>query len=349
MPLNLPTQQPIRVDTVAWERVLPWVRLGEALPAALRPASWLLGTLLLLLLLGGWTLIAWLAGEVPASVTFGPVSFRGGMQSFWMEYPLPDSGLFWMLYIPYALLVKGWLGSIICRLAAGRAARREHESLGEAGRFVTSRLGWFYLAPLIPLGLALLLLGVVAVLALPLNVPWLDILGGLLFGPMLGLTLLATLLLVGLALGGVLLWPAIAVEGTDAFDAISRAYNFLISRPVYFVFLVALLGLLLWVVAAIVAAVGSVTLQLTASAAGWLVFTDGALTAPAAWLVGAWRWLFSVLLGGLLVSLAFSGMTYLYLLMRHAVDGVAIGEVYGFDSPSTATTSAADDDERETA
>src|SRR5690606_18437347 len=47
------------------------------------------------------------------------------------------------------------------------------------------------------------------------------------------------LLVIGALGGGSLLWPTIAVEGSDGFDAMSRSYSYVYSRPWRAAFLAA--------------------------------------------------------------------------------------------------------------
>ena len=79
--------------------------------------------------------------------------------------------------------------------------------------------------------------------------------GAFWFLPLLG-GLFMAVLLVGLFFGFPLMWATISVEGTDAFDALSRSYAYTYQRPLLYALysLVAgALGMLGWIVVAIFA------------------------------------------------------------------------------------------------
>ncbi|NJL30993.1 MAG: hypothetical protein HC898_04845 [Phycisphaerales bacterium] len=112
------------------------------------------------------------------------------------------------------------------------ACKDERLSPSKAVQFAGYRWIWLVGTPLLPLVLAM---GMGLVLSLAgaffFNWPVLDAAGALLFGVMLLVGVLITLLLVGWVLSLSLFYPALAVEGTDAFDAVSRCYNYVLGRP----------------------------------------------------------------------------------------------------------------------
>src|SRR5207244_3596506 len=95
-----------------------------------------------------------------------------------------------------------------------------------------SKFGSFVAAPLFPAVLLLLGMFVLFLGGLIGAIPWAGelLVGILFFLPLLAGFILA-LLLIGAIAGGWLMYPAIAVEGSDTFDAFSRAYNYLYARP----------------------------------------------------------------------------------------------------------------------
>ena len=63
-------------------------------------------------------------------------------------------------------------------------------------------------------------------------VPWIGpIIVGALFFLFLAVAFVLMLLMLGILGGFHLLYPAVAVEGADAFDAMSRAFAYVYSRP----------------------------------------------------------------------------------------------------------------------
>ena len=94
--------------------------------------------------------------------------------------------------------------------------------------FVVSRWLVFFVAPLLPLILVIVVSLVPLIGGLVLfNFPGLDVIGGLLFAVAIGCGAVMALLLVVHAAGIHLLYPAISVEGSDSYDAASRAPRWL--------------------------------------------------------------------------------------------------------------------------
>jgi hypothetical protein len=182
---------------------------------------------------------------------------------------------------------------------------------------------------------------------------------GLLFFLALLAGLVMTLTTLGLIGGGHLMYPTIAVEGSDSFDAVSRSFSYLYARPWQLIFysLVALvygaitylfvrffLFLLLWLTHL------GISLFLTWSDAAdgshlvssmWPQPSDfmqlsyspntPALSTPydiGSWLMAFWNYLTISLLGAYVISLFFSASTIIYYLMRREVDATGLDDVY---------------------
>ncbi len=129
------------------------------------------------------------------------------------------------------LLVFGYFGGALCRSVAVQSARDESIRLGEALKFAAEKYSGFLLAPVLPvvvfivIGLIMFVGGLVG--AIPL-------LGELLTGVFYPLALLGgfalAIILLATVLGFHLMWPTIAAEGSDGFDALSRACSYIGSR-----------------------------------------------------------------------------------------------------------------------
>ncbi|MBT3199572.1 MAG: hypothetical protein HN350_06605 [Phycisphaerales bacterium] len=170
----------------------------------------------------------------------GPEATDSAGFFFWIL--MAAQGLVWMLcnhwifatlFIMFAMAVWALFGGAIYRIAALHAAREEKISIVQALRFSAGKFLNFFAAPLFPLMLILVMGGLLC-------------LGGFMFGNLggwgawvIGL-LLPLALLMGLAIaflavgivGGCgLVYPTIAVEGSDAFDAISRSFSYVFTRP----------------------------------------------------------------------------------------------------------------------
>ena len=153
-------------------------------------------------------------------------------------------GSLWML------LVWGFFGGAVTRIAVVRLGREEPCGLGDGVGHAAARLGAYVGAPLFPL------VGV-ALLAVPLAGLGLLARGdgglfaaGLLWIPGLFGGLLMAILLVGLLFGWPLMWGTISAEERgDVFEAFSRSYSYVFQRPLHYLFygLVAVVyGALAW-------------------------------------------------------------------------------------------------------
>ena len=69
------------------------------------------------------------------------------------------------------------------------------------------------------------------------------VLSGLIWFVVVAFSFMMVLLLIGLIIGWPLMWGAIACEGTDAFDAVSRAYAYAYQRPFRYLSYIALGGI----------------------------------------------------------------------------------------------------------
>lgn len=130
------------------------------------------------------------------------------------------------------LFIWAFFGGAVVRLAAVDFAKGERPEMGAATAFAARKFGSFFWSPLVPLifvGLFLLCnvaLGWVG--RLPYAGP---VIVGVFFFLAALSSFLVLILLIGAYFGFPFMWPTIAMEGTDAFDAISRSFNYLFARP----------------------------------------------------------------------------------------------------------------------
>ena len=154
-------------------------------------------------------------------------------------------GLLWML------VVWGFFGGAVTRIAVVKFGREEPLGLGEAVRHAGTKLGAYVGAPLFPL--AGVVLVALLVCGLGLIARWWDggvFLTGLLWIPALFGGLLIAILLLGLLFGWPLMWGTISAEERgDVFEAFSRSYSFAFQRPLHYLFygaVAAIYGALAW-------------------------------------------------------------------------------------------------------
>ena len=243
----------------------------------------------------------------------------------------------------------GVSGGALSRMAACDIASREHLRVVDGFDFALSHWVRLILAPILPLVIAGILAALLVLFGV-LFVPWVDVVGGPLYGVALILGFLLSFVLLGFAVGFPLLIPAVAVEDCDAADAQQRAYAYVLHRPLHLLGYgaTAIAGLALGyvVVAFVVATSLNLTGTLTgivtgsgaaAGAGGFGIFdlsqpVGGALddTWHAQWsaaFVGFWQRVVIDLVAAYVVSYFFSSSTWIYLLMRQACDGQDIEEV----------------------
>jgi len=140
--------------------------------------------------------------------------------------------LYCVIFVVIKLAVLAIAAGALCRITALQFARDEKPSLSEALGYSTRRFVSFFAAPLAPLGIILFLGVLILILGLLTNIPWA---GELILAVFNVLALIAGALiaffLIGTVAGFNLMFPAVAFDGADCFDAISRAFSYVYSRP----------------------------------------------------------------------------------------------------------------------
>jgi hypothetical protein len=268
--------------------------------------------------------------------------------------------LFFIILGLYMLVIWAIFGGAIARIAAVQVARDEKISFRQALSFSTAKFLSFVSAPIIPVAIILVVGAVVWLGAVVLfNIPWIGpILGGALFFLALAAGFVMTLVLIGLLGGFNLMYPTIAVEGSDSFDAISRSFSYLFARPWRLVFYSIVAGVYGTICYVFVRYFIMLMLSLTHHFAGWGVFVRAENRAPlwsvlwpdvmtngrlvysidhltlnsgqdiGASLLALWIYLTIAVLAAFAMSFYFSANTVIYILMRHEVDATEMDDVY---------------------
>jgi hypothetical protein len=271
--------------------------------------------------------------------------------------------LYAVLFFAWFLLVWSLFGGAIARIAAVHVARDEKISVRQALRFSISKVLSFLFAPLIPLMIILAIGAVVAATGLLLlYIKWV---GPVVMGLVFFLALLAGFIMTLVALGTIggfnLMFPTVAVEGSDSFDAISRSFSYVFARPWRMLFYTAVAiayGALTYLFVRLFI---FVMLLSTHYFVGWFLPTNGqpnrywngpsdaviwpapswdnltynvnytglkSSEAIAAGAVSFWVYLTIGLLGAFAISFYFSANTIIYYLMRREVDATELDDVY---------------------
>lgn len=278
------------------------------------------------------------------------------------KWAITQHYVYFTIFFTFCILVTAILGGAISRICAVQVARDEKISIRQALRFSTGKVLSFIFAPLIPLIIILVIVLLMGLASMLMSVAWIGGLWSIVVGALFILALLAglvmTLTALGLIGGGHLMYPTIAVEGSDSFDAVSRSFSYLYARPWQLIF---------YSVVALV--YGAITylflryflyllLSLTHAGVGLLMWgkaKDGTPLLEAMWpapvdamnlsydihfaslsglhsvgafLMAVWVYLTIAILGAYIISLYFSSGTIIYYLMRREVDATPIDEVY---------------------
>ena len=259
------------------------------------------------------------------------------------------------------LAVWSIVGGAICRITALQSARDERIGPMRALHFALARFWGFFSAPLVPLGIAAAICLVIVICSLLGAIP---VIGEILVGALLGLSLVGgfvvTLVVVGLIGGMSLMYPTIAVEGSDGFDAISRSFSYVFARPwrmALYTFLAAVYGAICYLFVRFFAFILLLAVRSTIAAGAnlgdaslidmrgkldgiWPIPTFIDLQPTINWMALNWSeslgafmimiWVAIVvgLVIAFVVSFFFSVNTKIYFLLRHRVDATDMEDVY---------------------
>lgn len=279
-----------------------------------------------------------------------------------LRWLLREHWVYAILFLLFGLAAWSVFGGAIYRIAALQAAREEKISIRQAIRFSVSKFFSFFTAPLIPLVL-FFLAGLVVTVGAVIFGNWWGI-GSVLIGLLFFLAVIAGLVMaflaVGFAGGCGLMYPTIAVEGSDSFDAISRSFSYIFERP-WRAIVYALVALAHGTACYLfVRAFAFVALRSTHFFTAWGLWqggggdpaatdkldvmwptpTFGVLSPVAnveamstmeragAWLISVWVYIVIGLVVAFILSYASSATTVIYYLLRRKVDATDLDDVY---------------------
>jgi len=157
----------------------------------------------------------------------------------------PTSFLFLLVCCVWELLVWGLFGGAITRIAALKFTRDEAPGPVAALMHSARKLPSYSVPPLVAMAGAGVFAIQLALLGLLMRLDVLALVAGVFWPFVLLLGLMMAILLLGALIGWPLMWATVSVEGTDAFDALSRSYAYTYHRPfrlLWYVFFAALLA-----------------------------------------------------------------------------------------------------------
>jgi len=267
-----------------------------------------------------------------------------------------------IIFFIIKLAVLAVTGGAICRIAALQFARGEKPGIVEALQFASKRFTNFFFAPLLPL-FGIILVGFsVWLIGFAGNI---SMVGEWIIVVFMPLTLLAGVLIALLAIGGLagfnMMFPAVAYDGCDCFDAFGRAFHYVYSKPwkiAFYSAIATVYGTVCYVVVrffAFLVLMATYT-ALDAGIAGsyaqgnklvkiWAVPALVDLIRPSTQMVGpsetyaayviyAWLLLVFGLVISFIVSFYFSANTIIYALIRNWTDNTNIEQVYSVAAQS---------------
>jgi len=178
-------------------------------------------------------------GAVDSVFAFDLPGLEDNITGFFLcvGWALRHHTLYCILFFVIILAVMSIAGGAICRIAALQFARGEKPGLTEALRYSTKRFFSFFTTPLAPFGIMACIGVFILLLGLMGNIPYAgELIVGL--GAPLGLlagTLIAVIL-IGAVVGFNMMFPAVAYDGSDCFDAISRSFSYVYAKPWHMLF-----------------------------------------------------------------------------------------------------------------
>lgn len=174
------------------------------------------------------------------------------------------SRLYFFLVILTTVLIWSFFGGAITRIAAVHLARGERIGATEALRFVLKRFVSYITAPLIPLGVVVGLMFLLAIYGFLAGITYL--IGDVLISGLLWIIPLVFGVIMAMALVGLVGWPlmaaTISTEGTDSWEAFTRAYGYVYQKPWHYIWYSVVSVLYGAVVIFFVGFIGSFTIYL---------------------------------------------------------------------------------------
>jgi len=216
-----------------------------------------------------------------------------------------------LVFVVIKLAVFSVIGGALCRMAALQFARGERTGIIEALRFGVKRFTSFFFAPLLPVIAIGIIAGFILLLGLAAKTPYLGVIF-MIFILILGAFM--AIAIIGTTAGFNLMFPAVAYDGADAFDSVSRSFSYVFSRPWrmgFYTLTAAMHGAICYVFVRLFASLMLLTIHLLASAA-----------------VGVAEWIVTALVISIIISYYFSANTIIYSLMRNKVDNAALNEIH---------------------
>ncbi|QDU33321.1 hypothetical protein KS4_13670 [Poriferisphaera corsica] len=370
----------VRVEGLDWNALFSFINITRAFRTAIHPAKMLLAMLMVIITyLSGLGLDEIFTQSIFQNtiqaelfafrdLILSAVSLDFGYHNFMADVPTQSSGVIGALFqmvvgIPMSLAINHtayfaiftfWIfilnlffGGSISRLAALQATRNLRPSFITGLQYVYHNFFSFLGSVLLPLILITLFSVILALVGLLFNLPVLNFIAALTFGLLIFLGIIISLLLIGFAGAANLMFPSVATDNTDAFDTISRTYNYVMRQPWRFVaynafalfygaitylFLALVIFLALWVTITFTGffvpsfhellpdpKLGELPFYTSQSSLGQTTIAN---------VVTVWVKLLIALLPAFAFSYYYTAQTFIYLLLRKHSDGTELEHVH---------------------
>jgi hypothetical protein len=173
-----------------------------------------------------------------ATVSLLKLDIANALANIWLcavalAWAIKYHTIYSIVYFTIITVVISIFGGAVCRSAALEFARGEKPGLTEVFRFSGTKFKSLLAAPFVPVGIIILLGALVFFIGLMGNLPagFGELIMALALAGALAIGLLIVFLLTGTVVGAGLMLPAVAYEGSDGLDAISRAFMYVFNRP----------------------------------------------------------------------------------------------------------------------
>lgn len=279
-----------------------------------------------------------------------------------------DQFFYYLFGSLWTMVVWSFAGLGICRVALLRLTRGEHAGLDDAFEFAVVNWTTAFGSIVAPLLAVVVLCIPTFILGLLMGLDIGVLLVGLLWFIVIGISILMSILLLGLCFGWPLMVASIACESQNSFDSITRSFAYVFQRPFHYLFyalLAIFFGGVAWV---IVSSLADGVVALTYWSVSWganlfggnrldeLVMglprdADGNVTEPSTMFqagrsaINFWNAVIKSLAAAFLHGLFWCLTSAIYLLLRKDVDQTEMDEIYLIDEKRTYTLPPLQSDE----
>lgn len=265
---------------------------------------------------------------------------------------LSTGATWWMVFIvPVFLTALSVLAGAIARSAACEFAADVRIGMGKSLGFAMKNfmsLFFAYAAPILVIWFICGAMAGVGWLMFHASVP--AMIFSIFYFMFLLFALLVAVVAIAYFVGAIMLAPAIACEGTDAYDAVQRAYAYVFSKPfklLWYAFVIVIAGV---IATSLVTMVTELVVRIAETVSGSKAHTVNAEGAArpvfprrsSNWTIEFWEEVVRSVVTAFVICYTMCAGTILYLLMRKQADGQEMEEIWMPGMvPGTAATAAA--------